>query len=403
MKTFFFQPRLTLCFWTQGRSLLSIILLLSIFIGGNAYGKTSCIEDADGSFLMDEEKAMVSNGLTNNDLFPLANLDSYENTAHPANTPPVALPDTFYTVVDLGWGLDVLANDSDAEDYLPSDGTLNIITNVTNGNVINITGGFLYLPGNSGYCGEDSFEYEVCDSQGACASAVVTLIIRCIQVDMKLFLAGPFDADTGMMKDQLRQSGSIPTYEPYTGLGYPRGQSFGGESITDPNLLTITGSTAIVDWVLLEARDVGDPSQIITTKAALIRRDGQVVDTNGNFPVVFTDLNPDQYPSVTIAVRHRNHLSSIDEFTACSDSCTKDFTTAANMQGQILLEDGIHYGVQAGSADGNDNIDANDRSITWNERNTSGYRLSDVNMDNSVNAADRAITWNSRNYQITLP
>ena len=52
---------------------------------------------------------------------------------------------------------------------------------------------------------------------------------------------------------------------------------------------------------------------------------------------------------------------------------------------------------------GNDGIDANDRSETWNSRNVSGYYLSDVNMDNSVNAMDRAITWNNRNQQVILP
>ena len=67
------------------------------------------------------------------------------------------------------------------------------------------------------------------------------------------------------------------------------------------------------------------------------------------------------------------------------------------------MPDGIHYGLQSGSADGDDLINASDRSATWNDRNTTGYLLSDVNLDGFVNASDRSLVWNNRNQVAVLP
>ncbi|MBK7297485.1 MAG: hypothetical protein IPI91_13015 [Flavobacteriales bacterium] len=73
-----------------------------------------------------------------------------------------------------------------------------------------------------------------------------------IQVAAKAFLNGPYDASTGLMKDDLRLATLIPTTEPFTLLGYSF-EGGGGETIA-PSVFTVTGANAIVDWVILELR-----------------------------------------------------------------------------------------------------------------------------------------------------
>ena len=72
----------------------------------------------------------------------------------------------------------------------------------------------------------------------------------------------------------------------------------------DPAILLITGPSAIVDWVLVELRAKGDPASVLASRAALVRRDGQVVDVDGLSPIAF----PVPVGEYHVAVQHRNHL-----------------------------------------------------------------------------------------------
>lgn len=123
-----------------------------------------------------------------------------------------------------------------------------------------------------------------------------------VSVQLRAMLQGPYSNNTMLMSDVLRDSAYIPLNEPYTDLGY----SFvggGGESI-DPSVLIIFGDDAIVDWLIVELRDKNDPTTIVASRAALIQRDGDIVDIDGSSPVQFEIANDDRY----IAIRHRNHL-----------------------------------------------------------------------------------------------
>ncbi|MBK9538387.1 MAG: delta-60 repeat domain-containing protein [Flavobacteriales bacterium] len=123
-----------------------------------------------------------------------------------------------------------------------------------------------------------------------------------VLVQAKAYLGGSFDQGTGLMQDQLRTAALLPLSEPYTALGYMH-MGGGGEQTTAP-VLTSTGNSAIVDWVVLELRDAGDPGMVLGTRSALVQRDGDVVDMDGYSPVAF-NLPPQNYH---VAIRHRNHL-----------------------------------------------------------------------------------------------
>jgi len=107
-----------------------------------------------------------------------------------------------------------------------------------------------------------------------------------------------------IMSDALRTTGLIPTAEPYSTMGYSYvGQAPG--ATVPPALLAVTGNDAIVDWVVIELRSAATPSTVVHSKAALMQRDGAVIDTDGD-SYINMPVTPGSYH---VALRHRNHLS----------------------------------------------------------------------------------------------
>ncbi|MBK8497803.1 MAG: hypothetical protein IPL52_03035 [Flavobacteriales bacterium] len=100
-------------------------------------------------------------------------------------------------------------------------------------------------------------------SMGLVDIAVTTPFVA---VAPRLVLEGPYSSGTGLMGDALRVAGMLPTVEPYTGLGYTH--VGGGGETTTVQILAVTGNNAIVDWVVVELRDVGDPATVLATHAA---------------------------------------------------------------------------------------------------------------------------------------
>ncbi|RMG76240.1 MAG: hypothetical protein D6714_21625 [Bacteroidetes bacterium] len=135
-----------------------------------------------------------------------------------------------------------------------------------------------------------------------------------IVLDLKVFLQGAFMQTDGsggitsdtLMRDDLRQKGLIPVKEPYTALGYEHKGDGGGEMVTDSaQVFGVTGPNAIVDWVFIEIRSSIDLDSVITTRSALLQRDGDIVDVDGVSPVTFPNTIAGPY---FVAIRHRNHL-----------------------------------------------------------------------------------------------
>ncbi|MDX9751281.1 MAG: hypothetical protein RBT71_09405, partial [Flavobacteriales bacterium] len=128
-------------------------------------------------------------------------------------------------------------------------------------------------------------------------------IVDGVRLTARVMLGGPFDPGTGLMHDSLRAHGLVPLTEPYTGLGHAHAGG-GGDEATTADVLAATGSSAIVDWVMIELRDKTDATQVLATRAALVQRDGTVVDVDGSSPVRLW-ARPDEHH---VVVRHRNHL-----------------------------------------------------------------------------------------------
>ncbi len=124
-----------------------------------------------------------------------------------------------------------------------------------------------------------------------------------LHLNMQVFLQGPFNSSSGTMSDALRSAGYLPLTEPYSALGFIQHGS-GGERTSSP-VLSVAGNDAVVDWVSLELRDAANNDSVVSTRNALLQRDGDVVETDGASAVAFR-APPASY---FLCVKHRNHLA----------------------------------------------------------------------------------------------
>lgn len=124
----------------------------------------------------------------------------------------------------------------------------------------------------------------------------------------RAFLEGAYDPVTGRMRDDLRDLSLLPSTEPYTALGYAF-VGGGGEHAGGGVLQNNANNNAIVDWILLELRSNSAPNTVVTSRAALITKNGNIVDENGSSPVRL------RAPAGTyhVVVRHRNHLGVMSQ------------------------------------------------------------------------------------------
>ena len=195
------------------------------------------------------------------------------------------------------------------------------------------------------------------------------------------------------MDDNLRTLATFPLTEPYTALGHA---PTGGSTTIASAVLAVTGNNAIVDWVLLELRSAVDPQTVLVRRAALVQRDGDVVDVDG-VSALKIPAAPGNYH---VAVRHRNHLGVMSSaaLALTSTAITIDFramgtptfgTAAQNMNGSVMAlwpGDVLRDGTIKYTGTGNDRdpiLVAIGGTIPTNTL-TGQYSGEDVNMDGAV-------------------
>jgi Leucine-rich repeat (LRR) protein len=230
-----------------------------------------------------------------------------------------------------------------------------------------------------------------------------TVIRNTVKVALKAFLQGPYNPNNGLMDATLRLNDFVPTTEPYSGMSNftHKGQG-GGELFENRVISTVIGNNAIVDWVFIELRDKTTPSKVVATRAALIQRDGDIVDTDGTSALLFNDVIAGDY---YIAVRHRNHLGFR---TATPKSLTvnvlnlnfSDGTTPLFGTNSLKLI-GATYMMYSGNGDSNGAVNAIDKNGTWLKTNGQfNYLSGDFNLDGVVNAFDINEHWRLNNARV---
>ncbi|HVF81680.1 MAG TPA: hypothetical protein VM884_07090, partial [Flavisolibacter sp.] len=221
-----------------------------------------------------------------------------------------------------------------------------------------------------------------------CALATDTIIFS-----GKAFLQGAYNSGTGLMSNTLNTLGILQTNaasQPYNTAEF----SYAGTEIVGAGFFA--AHTDIVDWVLIELRDANIPATVVKARAAFVKQDGTLVDTNGTATqIIFPGVADGNY---FISVRHRNHLG-IASASALSikDTATYDFTKPSsqtfgvngrrNQDGVMLLWGGDANLNKTTSYNGS----ANDKNAILakvglpNPNNViNGYHREDVNMDGSV-------------------
>ncbi|HMU14790.1 MAG TPA: M36 family metallopeptidase [Flavobacteriales bacterium] len=214
-----------------------------------------------------------------------------------------------------------------------------------------------------------------------------------LRLALRLMLDGPYEGN-GKMATDLNDAGLVPATEPYTGLGFTRAGG-SGEALL-PSATANTGDSTIVDWVLVELRDAVTPSTIVATRAALLQRDGDVVDIDGRAPVPV----PAPVADYRVALRHRNHLGAMtaNSFTLSTTTPTAiDLTdpglpvygtdarkvaggTALLWPGNGLRDGAVKY---TGGSNDRDPILLQVGSTTPNAT-APGYLPADINLDGTV-------------------
>jgi hypothetical protein len=154
---------------------------------------------------------------------------------------------------------------------------------------------------------------------------------------LKVLLQGALVGTTnGLMRDDLRGKGLLPTQEPYSAIGGSRFIHVGGGGETMPASVTaqnVGTGDAVVDWVFVELRDPNNFSNVVTTRSGLVQRDGDVVlASDGITPLSFSGLVGSRY---YVSVKHRNHLG-IMTATAIPLSQTNTVVDFTSMNGSAL-------------------------------------------------------------------
>lgn len=243
-------------------------------------------------------------------------------------------------------------------------------------------------------------DVRVMDAQGLSSVSSLGIVVTDdqqndgISLQTRALLQGPYRADTGLMQDNLRELGLLPMTQPYNKSPF----NYAGSEQLNLDLAMVTGKDAVVDWVLVEIRAPNE-STILASKAALIQRDGDIVDPVTGSRSLNFKLEAGDY---WVSLRHRNHLgvrtsqvlalSSSRGMVDFSQTATPVFGKAARLESNNLAllwagdvnhdERLIAAGINSDSAEIFNEILKAPSNINLN----SSYRLSayfdtDLNMD----------------------
>jgi hypothetical protein len=204
------------------------------------------------------------------------------------------------------------------------------------------------------------------------------------------FLQGAYSS--GVMTTYLNSGSHLPLSQPYNvSPWYYQGME---------SVLSIP-SSSIVDWVLLEIRTGTSSGTLVEQKAAFLKSDGAIVDTDGVSEVTFPHTSAGDY---YLVLRHRNHLSIMSAaaiYFGALNAPVIDFRySQLAAYGTNPMKDltGGNYGLFSGDGSANGAITVSDRNSVWRPQNgTSGYKSGDYNLTGNVTISDRNSYWRPNN------
>ena len=235
-----------------------------------------------------------------------------------------------------------------------------------------------------------------------------------ILASIRVLLQGPYNSLSGLMDTTIKANNLVPkSLQPYSAApwnydGFERVDSY---------------PDSVVDWVYVELRDPDTPATVVSSRAAFIKKNGNLVEIDpdndtGLSPakgstwlnyIIFPEVSPGNY---YIVIKHRNHLAimSKNPVALSKSSALYDFTTGqdkAYTTGPLPLADlgGGKYGMFAGDANADGTINATDYNFYWLRETGTPFeyylKTADFNLDATINTTDYNSFWLINNGKTT--
>ncbi len=212
-----------------------------------------------------------------------------------------------------------------------------------------------------------------------------------LTLNIKILLQGPYS--NGIMKKTLNELKYIPKHQPFNVSPW---NYLGAEQVT-------VIPPTIVDWILVELRSGISNSTTVAKKAAFLKQDGSIVDLDGSSYLSITGIPGSYY----LVIRHRSHLGvmSSNQINLTTAVSSFDFSTSVNStygtNSMVSLGNNL-FGLYAGDANGNGNINNTDLTAFWKKENGKvGYKPADFDLNGGVNIVDRNVYWENNKGKAT--
>lgn len=223
-----------------------------------------------------------------------------------------------------------------------------------------------------------------------------TATSQSIQVDLKVFLEGPYDRSSGKMSTKLYDLGYLPGMKPKTFLAKPVPlhdpyadlvQNKANNNKSQPSNAYPDGS---VDWVHVTIKEYESGTPVFQS-TQLLMNDGSVRIKAIEDVALRSDI------SYVIIMAHRNHLPvESSEIKLIGNKLAYDFTSSTEAVGlksigkvKAMFAGNIH---QSNNKSTSASINAEDISL-WRKANgqNSSYLLEDVDMNGDISVHDQSI------------
>ncbi len=177
---------------------------------------------------------------------------------------------------------------------------------------------------------------EACPNADACGDCVGNGLEY--NIEARLLLEGAYD-QAGEMSTHLSDDGLLPLTQPFNRAPW----LYNGNEFANSIPANVT------DWVLVEIKCLNDPDRVIEQRAAFLRNDGRLLDTDGSVGVTFDRLqsNTDYH----LVIRSRNHLAVVaSSYVNAPGNLIFDLRFEANVLGanQLASLGNPYYGLKAG-------------------------------------------------------
>lgn len=199
-------------------------------------------------------------------------------------------------------------------------------------------------------------------------------------VKIKLFLEGNYDYEQQEMNTNLTDNNLLPIEQPFNNSPFFYDGSETIEDLPDQ----------VVDWVLLQLRDENDMTTVLDQKAVLVKKNGLLIDIEGNEELLFNNLPVGNY---YIAIFHRSHLPIVSQIPHLfNDSAPLyDFTSsesAAMGTAQQKVKQNVSM-MNVGDFDGNGVINSQDFNL-WKQNSAAinVYLPADADGNGIINNQD---------------